>query len=145
VGLVGAVGAFYAVQPIQRSHGFVPPAYPRPSLADPPVLRAVVGTAVVLALLAVFGLAVGAIMRRTAGALIVVLPLLLVAPLVADALSPSTGSWIRRLTPSAGLAIQQTRERFDTVIGPWQGFGVLCAYTAVALALAGWLLRRRDA
>jgi len=29
--------------------------------------------------------------------------------------------------------------------GPWVGFGVLCAYTAVALAAGFWLLRRRDA
>jgi ABC-type transport system involved in multi-copper enzyme maturation permease subunit len=53
--------------------------------------------------------------------------------------------WVQRLTPTAGLAIQQTRDRFDTAIGPWAGFGVLCAYAAVALGAAYWLLRRRDA
>jgi hypothetical protein len=45
----------------------------------------------------------------------------------------------------AGLAIQQTRLRFDTAIGPWAGLGVLCGYAAVALVAALWLLRRRDA
>jgi len=28
---------------------------------------------------------------------------------------------------------------------PWAGFGVLCAWTAAALAAAWFLLRRRDA
>jgi ABC-type transport system involved in multi-copper enzyme maturation permease subunit len=28
---------------------------------------------------------------------------------------------------------------------PWAGFAVLCAYTALALGLATFLLRRRDA
>lgn len=144
-GLIGSVGAFFVVQPIQRSHGYVAPAYPPPSLTDPTVLRAVAGTAVVLALLAVFGLAVGTIVRRTAGALIVVLPLVLVPALISDALAPSTSAWLRRLVPTAGLAIQQTRDRWDTAIGPWQGLGVLAAYTAGALAMAFWLLRRRDA
>lgn len=29
-------------------------------------------------------------------------------------------------------------------LAPWNGFAVLCAYVAVALALAAWRLRRRD-
>jgi ABC-type transport system involved in multi-copper enzyme maturation permease subunit len=31
------------------------------------------------------------------------------------------------------------------VTGAWSGFAVLAGYTAAALALAFWLLRRRDA
>jgi ABC-type transport system involved in multi-copper enzyme maturation permease subunit len=53
--------------------------------------------------------------------------------------------WLNRATPLAGLALQQTRDRFDNAIGPWGGFGVLCAWAAVALGLAYWQLRRRDA
>jgi ABC-type transport system involved in multi-copper enzyme maturation permease subunit len=45
----------------------------------------------------------------------------------------------------AGLAIQQTRDRFDDVIGPWPGIAVLGAWVAVALVAAVVLLRRRDA
>ena len=29
-------------------------------------------------------------------------------------------------------------------LAPWTGFGVLCAYTAMAIALAALLLRHRD-
>jgi len=30
-------------------------------------------------------------------------------------------------------------------LGPWTGLGLFCLYTAIALGLAAWLLRRRDA
>ena len=32
-----------------------------------------------------------------------------------------------------------------TMFTPWSGFGVLCAYAAVILAIGTWLLVRRDA
>jgi hypothetical protein len=31
------------------------------------------------------------------------------------------------------------------VLTPWQGFGVFVLWVVVLLALAGWLLQRRDA
>jgi hypothetical protein len=31
------------------------------------------------------------------------------------------------------------------VLTPWQGFGVFVLWIVVLLALAGWLLQRRDA
>ncbi len=145
VGLIASVAAFFLSQPIQRGNGFAPPAYPSPSLADAPVLRAVVGTALFLAVLALFSLGVGAILRRTAGAIAFVIGLVVVPQVVASVLSVDATTWVQRITPIAGLAIQQTRHRFDTAIGPWAGFGVLCAYAAVALGVGFLLLRRRDA
>jgi uncharacterized membrane protein len=62
-----------------------------------------------------------------------------------------------RLTPAAAFAIQQTVTQYPQVAGtytpgngyfplaPWAGFAVLCGYTACALALAAFLLHRRDA
>jgi ABC-type transport system involved in multi-copper enzyme maturation permease subunit len=144
-GLIASVAAFFLSMPILRANGFAPSAYPSPSLADEPVLRAVVGTALFLAVLAVFSLAVGAILRRTAAAITFVIGLVVVPQVVASVMSVDATTWVQRITPIAGLAIQQTRHRPDTVIGPWVGFGVLCAYAAVALGLALWLLRRRDA
>jgi ABC-type transport system involved in multi-copper enzyme maturation permease subunit len=70
----------------------------------------------------------------------------LVPQLVGDLIpSIEATKWIFRITPVAGLAIQQTRLRFDTAIGPWAGLAVMCGYAAVALIAALWLLRRRDA
>ncbi|MEU8120705.1 ABC transporter permease subunit [Spirillospora sp. NPDC049024] len=139
-GLAAAVGSVLLAGPVQRSHGLA-----TPSLANGTVLRAVLGTAALLAVIAVFSLAVAVIVRRSAPAITIVLLLLLVPQIVATGLPLSAARWLERLTPAAGFAIQQTVARFDRAIDPWAGFGVLCAYTAVALAAAAWLLRRRDA
>jgi hypothetical protein len=136
---------FGLVQPIQHRNGYNPPAYPHPSLADGPVLRAVVGTAGLLAVLALFSLGVATIVRRAAGTIAVVIALVVVPPIVASFLPLSGSDWLQRLTPAAGFAIQQTRLRYDTPIGPLAGFAVVCGYAALALGVAFWLLRRRDA
>jgi ABC-type transport system involved in multi-copper enzyme maturation permease subunit len=146
VGLVASFAAFVLAQPTLRRHGFEPPAYPRPSLTDPAVLRALIGTALFLAVLAVFSLGIGSILRRSARAITLVVGLVLVPQIVASFVpSFAVERWINRITPVAGLAIQHTRVRFDTAISPWGGFAVLCAWAAAAMALAVWLVRRRDA
>jgi hypothetical protein len=65
--------------------------------------------------------------------------------------------WLTRVTPAAALAVQQTLIRYPQVesvyspangyypLPPWGGLAVLCGYTALALAVAAVLLRRRDA
>ncbi|QFG19857.1 ABC transporter permease subunit [Actinomadura sp. WMMB 499] len=118
---------------------------PVPPLTDGAVLRAVLGTGLLLAVVAVLALAVAVIVRRTAPAIALVLLALLVPQIVATGLPVSAARWLERVTPAAGFAVQQTVPRYDTAIGPWAGLGVLCAYAAVALAAAAWLLRRRDA
>ncbi|MFI0450089.1 ABC transporter permease subunit [Actinomadura sp. 6N118] len=156
-GLVAAVILFFVSQPVLRSSGFGPPAFPEPSLTEPPVMRAVAGTALFLALVAVFSLGVGTILRRSAGAIAGIITLLVLPTIIASALPISAATWMMRLTPGAGLSIQQTRTNYPQVESvcipedgcyysePWAGIGVLAAYTAVALGLAYWLLRRRDA
>jgi ABC-type transport system involved in multi-copper enzyme maturation permease subunit len=132
-------GAFLLAQPILESNGFT-----GSSLSQGPVLRAVVGTAVLVALVAVLSLAVGVILRHSAGAITVVVVLLFVPQLLGSGLPLSAAVWLGRLTPAAGFAIQQTVEQYDTAINPWAGLGVLTVYTAAALAAAYWVLRRRD-
>jgi hypothetical protein len=158
VGLVASFVSVLLALPILRANGLGPPIFQVPSLSDGPVLRAIAGTAAVLALFAVLGLAAGAILRRSPGAIIVVVVPLLIPQLIAGALPLAAARWLMLVTPAAGFSIQQTTvQRYDFVsriclpedgcftTGPWVGFGVLCAYTAVALAAGSWLLRRRDA
>ena len=46
----------------------------------------------------------------------------------------------------AGLAMQQTFDRPDNIpLGPADGLAVVCAYGFVTLAVALWLIGRRDA
>ncbi len=121
--------------------------------------RVVVGTGALLAVAAVCAVGLGAILRRSAAAVaavvvVVVLPYILATAAVLPA-GPS--QWLLRLAPAAGFALQSTMVSYPQVdhayipafgyfpLGPWAGFAVLCGYAAAALALAGYLLRRRDA
>ncbi len=127
-----------------------------PLLTD---VRVIVGTAAMLAVAAVLAVALGAILRRSAAAitiavLVVVMPFLLAALNIVPA---GAGDWLLRLTPAAGLAVEQSIPRYPQVstvtslvrgyypLSPYAGFAVLCLWAAAALALALVLLRRRDA
>lgn len=116
-------------------------------------VRVVVGAALYLATIALFAFAIGALMRHTAGAIAVVLGLLLVVEnvvaalpfrffeVIAPYLPQSAGS--RILMDDAALAAMA--EFSGTSLGPWQGYAVLAAWALVLLAAAAVLLRRRDA
>ncbi|MCX5187491.1 ABC transporter permease subunit [Streptomyces sp. NPDC059837] len=156
VSLPATAIAFPLAQHTMRSHGFAPPAYPELSLFDSPALRAVVGSAALLSLVAVLALALGAILRNSAGAITVVVVLMILPQILAFALPLPIAHGLLRATPAAAFAIQQGVTRYPQVqhnclpeggcypMSPWNGFAVLCAYVAVALALAAWRLRRRD-
>jgi hypothetical protein len=133
------------------------PIYPLPVLTE---VRIVAGTAALLAVAAVLALAVGTLLRRSAGAVTavvagVVLPYMLAV--LPGVLPASVGEWLVRVTPAAAFAIQQYNPRYAQVtasfspsagyfpLAPWAGFAVLCAWAALAMTLAVVLLRRRDA
>ena len=143
-GLIASVAAFLLAQPGMRDGGYNPPAYPHVSLTDGNVVRAVVGTAIYLALVALFSLGIAVVRRRTTGVIVFVIALVVLPQIIVPAISPEADIWVSRLTPLAGLAIQQSLES-GQVIGPWAGLGVMCAYAAAALGLAYWQLVRRDA
>jgi hypothetical protein len=153
-GLVAAVVSIGVGVPKEEKSGQV--LLTAPWLTE---VRVVVGTAAVLALAAVFAVALGAILRRSAAAITiavvtVVLPFLLTALNVVPA---GVGDWLLRVTPAAGLAIEQSIPRYSQVttvispiqgyypLSPYAGFAVLCLWAAAALALALVMLRRRDA
>jgi hypothetical protein len=127
-----------------------------PILAVAPLteLRVIFGTAALLAITAIFALALGALFQRRLFA-ITLANLAIVVPLVISfALPLDVPEWLLRFTPAAGFAIQQSVREYPQVIGlyvplagyyplaPWAGFAVLCGYTALVLGLA-ILLRRQ--
>jgi ABC-2 type transport system permease protein len=148
VGVLASAGSFLLGQPILHGNGFIPQqGYPTVSLADSPAARAVAGTAMYLGVVAVFAFAVGAIVRRTGAAIAVVLTIVYAPAIVSLMLAEPLRGWVQRVSPMmAGLAVQRTVLRADSVpIGTWAGLGVAAAWSAIALALALWLVRRRDA
>jgi hypothetical protein len=151
VGLVAAVIAFQLGQPILRANGFAPPAFDAMSLSDPIVWRAIAGSGLLLALVAVLSLSLAVITRRSASAITVVIILMVLPMLVGTGLPAGPAEWLMRLTPAGGFALQRVLEPSEelvdpiAMITPLAGLAVLIAYAAGALALAGWVLNRRDA
>jgi ABC-type transport system involved in multi-copper enzyme maturation permease subunit len=121
--------------------------------SGPDLARVVIGTGLLLGLAAALAVALGMMLRRSAPAVAAGI-VLLVLPGI---LGSQSGNWLMRFTPTAAFAVQATLPRSGLVtssytppngyfpIGPWAGLAVLAAYTAVALAAAVWLVRRRDA
>jgi ABC-2 type transport system permease protein len=144
-GLVASTTAFVLGQRLLRDSGYAPPGYPHWDLGDGPARRAVLGTALFLAALALLSLGIGAILRSSAATISIVLALLFVPLIVASAL-PDQLRDIQKTTPGAGLAVQQTVARDDAIpIDPWTGLGVTFAWAAGALVVALVVIRRRDA
>ncbi|MFJ8104821.1 ABC transporter permease subunit [Streptomyces sp. NPDC096132] len=153
-GLIGTLLSFLIGAPLMRRNGHKPPLSPEPALTDGPVLRAVVGTAALLAVVSVLALALGALLRRTAAAITLIVVVLVLPQILISGLPLGAAHALMRATPLAGFAIQDTVTRYDHAPrvclpeegcypqGPWPGFAVLCAYAALGLAI--WRLRRRD-
>jgi ABC-type transport system involved in multi-copper enzyme maturation permease subunit len=152
-GLAGSIAAVIAGEWLLRANGNV--ILPVSTFT---AIRAVAGTAALLAVAAVLALALGAVLRSGASAVTTVIATIFLPYLLAlTFLPPGASAWLLRLTPAAGFAIQQTTPAYSQVaaaytpgngyfpLSPWAGFGVLCGYAAVTVVLAVILLRKRDA
>lgn len=117
------------------------------SLSQPGVARAVFGAGLYLTVLGLFALAIGALIRHTAGAIAATIFLVLIAPGLLSLLdSYDWGAHIHAWFPVvAGLYITSDHPASGQLLTAWQGFAVFCGWTALLLIAAGYLLRRRDA
>jgi hypothetical protein len=139
VGVVSSFAAFFVGQAILSSKNV------GASITDPNVLRSVIGSGLYLAVLGLLALGIGALLRHTAGAIAAVFGLIFVLPGIVLALPASWSDAISKYLPSnAGSAIFRTASDRPS-LAPWTGFGLFCAYAAVALIAAGVVIRRRDA
>jgi hypothetical protein len=113
------------------------------SFSDPGVARAVIGAALYVTVVGLFGLGLGAIVRNTAGGIATFAGLMFVLPPLMNVLPTSWNNAASPYLPlQAGEAIMSTSP--GNHLSPWVGLGVLCAYAAGALALASILLVTRD-
>jgi ABC-type transport system involved in multi-copper enzyme maturation permease subunit len=125
---------------------------PTANFGQPEVLRAVIGTGLYLAALALLGMALGVLLRHAAAAIGTVVAILLVLPSIALALPTSWSEPIEKYWPTnAGFMVARVGhglERFVVnghTLGPWAGFAVMLAFVAVMMAFAFLSLERRDA
>jgi len=150
-GLVAALATYLIARPLFEAHGYRPPAFAYTSLAQPGVLRAVIGSALLVAALGVLSFAVAALVRHGVAAISIVIALFVLPVFVAVPLPLIASRWLMALTPTGSLAIQRVKAPTDTLAEPWSmlpgwlGLVVICGYAAVALALAVWRVERRDA
>ena len=136
---IAAFAAFAVGAPILHSKAPV-------SISDPGVLGALIGAGLYGAVLGVFSIAIGAIVRHTAGGIAGIIAFVLVLAPLTQLIPGSIGEHVFAYLPtSAGQLMVNARQGPDDLLTPWQGFGVMCLWTAALMLLANYLLRRRDA
>ncbi|WP_128430970.1 ABC transporter permease [Streptomyces cyaneus] len=115
------------------------------ALSDDGVLRSLAGAGVYLALVAVFGVALGALIRSSAGAIAALVGVLLILPGLASLLPDS---WYDTLSPyfpsNAGSAVYALHESSDA-LSPGVGLAVFAGWVALTLAGAAFRLVKTDA
>ncbi|HTU72698.1 MAG TPA: hypothetical protein VMG38_04190 [Trebonia sp.] len=136
-GEVAVLAAFLGGTAVLRA------SVPHPSLASPDVLRAVLMTGAYLALTGLFGLGVGALIRRGAASVATVVGGLFVAPLVIGLADRSLGRLMPELIAGNSLAAVKPVDGFAW--SPWLELAIVALYPAILLLAGGWQLRRRDA
>lgn len=135
--LAAAAVAFVGGQQLLGVHGT--------GLAADGAVRAIVGVAGYLALVGVFSVALGFIIRSTAGGVAILFALLLVLPTLGLLLPTSWRENILPYLPSnAGATMFSARTPADA-LSPTTSLLVLLAWVVAALAGAAMVLKRRDA
>lgn len=117
------------------------------SLSEHDVLRATFGAGLYLVAFGLFALAIGTLVRHTAGAISIAVAVAFVLPILTSLL-PDTSFYNHLsayLPQQAGSQIYLVRPGGAQLLSAWQGFGVLCIWVAVLLAIGAYLFDRRDA
>jgi ABC-2 type transport system permease protein len=116
------------------------------SLGDPGVLRAVLGTGLSLAVIGLFAMSLGILVRHQAGAITLTIGLVTVLPTVLSAVPGRLGMYLKTYVPGGNAVgeIMSSGHDPDSVVSPWQGFGIACGWTVLALILATVSFHRRD-
>ena len=139
VSAVAVFAVFFITTAILRSHISI-------TLSTAGVTRACIGGILYLTVLGMFSLAVGGLIRHTAGAIATVIALVLVVPPLISLIPGTIANHVHGYLPTiAGQLVAQSSQQPADVLSPWQGFGIFCAWTVVLLAACGYLLMRRDA
>ncbi|MFD1937111.1 ABC transporter permease subunit [Nonomuraea mangrovi] len=138
VSTAASFGAFFASQVIFAREGL------SVALTEPGVFRAVVGAGLYLTASGLFGLALGALIRHTPGAIVTAIALIMVLPTMTVMLPDEWGRVVRdHFTSNAGIRITEVNPVGG--LAPWTGFAVYLGWIAVTLVLAAVLLKKRDA
>ncbi len=127
-----------------------------PDVMDQGVWWSLIGAAGYLALLAVLSVAIGALIRNSAGGISAALGLIFVLPVILNLLAGLTqAQWATNVATFLPDAAGRQMSAYVTgpqpaidgivVLEPWQGLLVILAWVGVLFTLAGVTLKSRDA
>jgi ABC-2 type transport system permease protein len=135
--LGGGSAAFVGGQQLLGSHGA--------TLSSDGAVVAIVGVAGYLALIGIFSVAVGFIIRSTAGGVATLFGLLLVLPTLGLLLPANWRDHLLPYLPSNAGATLFSAQNAADALSPTTSLLVLLGWVAVALAAAALVLKKRDA
>lgn len=135
--LAATIVAFAAGQALLGTHGV--------GWSAPGAVRAVIGAALYLTVVGLLGVALGFLVRSTAGGIGALFGVLLILPVIFEALPSSWNNTVGPYLPSNAGGALWSLHGDHAVLSPWAGFAVFCAWAGVGLVAAGFVLRRRDA
>jgi hypothetical protein len=140
--VTGTVGAFAA---FLIASGLLSDSSIAMSISDTGVVRSLLGAGVYLGLVGVAGVALGALLRSTAGGISALVGTFMLVPGLMSLLPASWRTDIAPYLPSnAGESIFALPQA-DGMLGAWAGLLVLVGWTALALGGAAYRLIRSDA
>jgi ABC-2 type transport system permease protein len=114
------------------------------SISHPGVVRSLIGAALYLMVMGVFGLGLGAILRSTAGGISALAAIVFVLPPIIGLFPASFANSVSPYLPSNAGGALWTIKPDPNTLAPWAGFGVFCAYAVASIVIAAILMVRRD-
>jgi hypothetical protein len=141
-----ALGEAAALLAFLAGGAALPAAVPAPTLGQPGVLRAVLLGGAGYCLIGLFGLGLGAVVRHTPGAIVVLVGGVYVLAQMVAAFAPAIMPYLPVSIVANSLSVVQPVPAVGQVhfLSPWAGLGLLGLYAAVTLGAGAWLLARRD-
>lgn len=110
------------------------------------VLRSMYGSGLYMAGLGLLSLAVGTLLRHTAGAITITIAVVFVISNMAALIPGDVGLFIERVMPgNAGSVVAVPTVFNPNLLGAWPSFAIFAGEIAVLMAMAAVALRRRDA
>jgi ABC-type transport system involved in multi-copper enzyme maturation permease subunit len=140
LGLLVTFTSFFVSQALLHGHA------PTVGITHPGVLRSLGLSALYLAAVALIGLAVGTLLRSSAGAIAGLVGFVFAVPMVVAMLPHTISDAVLQYLPMviAGSSLSAIKHEPHS-LGPWPGLGVLAVYVVVLVGLALLRFRHRDA
>jgi ABC-2 type transport system permease protein len=114
------------------------------TISHPGVVRALVGAALYLMVMGVFGLGLGAILRSTAGGISALAAIVFVLPPIIGLFPASFANSVTPYLPSNAGGALWTINPDSNTLAPWAGFAVFCGWAIASIVVAAILMARRD-